>query len=47
MWSSLGISPLEPLNKQVKRRTALVGIFPDQRAVIRLVGAVLAKQHEA
>ena len=39
-------NPLERLNGEIKRRTEVIGIFPNEAAITRVIGAILLKQND-
>jgi transposase-like protein len=46
-WQQIhSTNPLERLNKEIKRRTSVIGIFPNEAAVTRLVGALMLEQND-
>jgi len=46
-WQQIhSTNPLERLNKEIKRRTNVIGIFPNEAAVVRLVGALMLEQND-
>ena len=46
VWRRISTNPLERLNGEIKRRSDVVGIFPNDRAVVRLVGALMLEQND-
>ena len=46
VWRRISTNPLERLNGEIKRRSDVVGTFPNDRAVVRLVGALMLEQND-
>jgi putative transposase len=47
-WTQIySTNPLERLNAEIKRRTNVVGIFPNDKSIVRLVGAMMLEQNDA
>ena len=46
-WSQIhSTNPIERLNREIKRRTNVVSIFPNEAAIVRLIGAILLEQND-
>ena len=46
-WSQIhSTNPIERLNREIKRRTNVVAIFPNEAAIVRLVGALMLEQND-
>ena len=45
-WKKIWFTTIERVNKEIKRRTDVAGVFPNPAALLRLAGAVLAEIHD-